>query len=281
MVLPTIMPSILRARATPTMSSRSPSDKIRRDLEQHRRRTRTRRDPVAGLDDAREQIVERGRALQFAQARRVGRGNVDRDVACDRRELLDQPDIVGGAVAGLLVGPDIDADDAARAGACRKPRQRGRRAVAVEAEPVDHGLVRLPGERFAAADCRAAAAASRSRSRRSRSRGRSSASGTSACLSKPGAIPTGLGKLRPKARTSRRESPTGTAATGAPVFRALMVSEWASSGSSARSRGRAKRSKKPINARSDANAADPIGHDCVLQGRTGQGPAKAIIPIIG
>ena len=202
------MPSIFRARATPTMSSRSPSDKIRRDLEQHRRRPRARRDPVAGLDDARQQIVDRGGALQFAQAGRVGRRNIEGDVACHRRNLFDQADVVGGAIAGILVGADIDADDAARFGARREPRQHDGRALAVEAEPVDHGPVRLqakhPRARIAGLrqwrhgpDLDKAEAEAEQRVR------------NLGVLSKPGAIPTGLGEIEPKARTIRRESPAG------------------------------------------------------------------------
>jgi len=126
---------------------------IGRDLEQHRRRTGIARDAVAGLDDPAEQVVEHGRPLQFAQARRVGRGDVDGDVARDRGDLLDQPDIVGGAVGRILVGADVDADDAALPGPGGQPRQHHARAHAVEAEPVDHGLVQVepehPGPRIA------------------------------------------------------------------------------------------------------------------------------------
>ena len=119
---------------------------VGRDLEQHRRRPGARRNPVAHLDDARQQIVERGGALQLAQARRVGRGNVDGDVACDRRDRFDQADVVGGAVAGIPVGADVDPDDAALGRPRRQPRQHRGLALAVEAEPVDHRLIGLEPE---------------------------------------------------------------------------------------------------------------------------------------
>ena len=50
-----------------------------------------------------------------------------------------------------------------------------------------------------------------------------SASGTSHCLSKPAASPTGFGKRRPNAATSRRGSSAGAAPCGASAS-ALMVS---------------------------------------------------------
>ena len=36
-------------------------------------------------------------------------------------ERLDQRDVIGDAIGRILVGPDIDADDAAMMGARRKP----------------------------------------------------------------------------------------------------------------------------------------------------------------
>ena len=136
--------------------------KIRRDLEQHRRRTGCLRHPLAGVDHAGQQVIEHGGLLQVAQSRRVWRGNVDDDVARDRGEALDQPHIVGDAVRRVLVRPDIDADDPAAPGAAAagggKRRKRGglgaRReplehrvgALRIEAEPVDHPAIGLEPE---------------------------------------------------------------------------------------------------------------------------------------
>ena len=140
-VLPTIMPSTRCRRATPTTSSSSVrvrsgailiSTGVGAGAAAHARRAHPRR---ARAD--RRTL----RLLQVAQAGRVGRGNVDGEIARDRRERLDQAHIVGDAVGGLLVGADIDADDAARVRRARKPAQHRLGALAVEAEPVDHALV--------------------------------------------------------------------------------------------------------------------------------------------
>ena len=74
---------------------------------------------------------------------------------------------------------------------------------------------------------------------------RSRASGTSAFLSKPAAMPTGFGKLSPNTRSASRLSSRGAGGSGAN-FSILIASPWASSGSSARRNGRARRSSKPI-----------------------------------
>jgi hypothetical protein len=87
--------------------------------------------------------VECGGLLQVAQPRRVRRGDVDGEIARDRRKRLDQLDVVGHAVGRVLVGPDIDADDAAMVGASRKPAQRDLGTVIVEAHAVDHGFIAL------------------------------------------------------------------------------------------------------------------------------------------
>ena len=116
---------------------------IRRDLEQHRRIAGILAHPLARIDHLGEQVVERRGLLQVAQARRVRRGDVDGEIARDRRERLDQLDVIGDAVGRILVGPDIDADDAAMMGARRKPAQHDLGAVIVEAHAVDHGFIAL------------------------------------------------------------------------------------------------------------------------------------------
>ena len=119
---------------------------IRRDLQQYRGIAGVLAHPLAGIDHPRQQVVERGRLLQIAQARRIRRGDVDGEVARNGREHLDQFDVVGGAVGGILVGPDIDADDAAVMRARRETPQHGFGAVIVETHAVDDGLVALQPE---------------------------------------------------------------------------------------------------------------------------------------
>ena len=142
-VLATIMPSTRRERAMCTTSSSSLRAEIRRDFQQHRRIAGILAHALARIDHLGEQVVERRRLLQIAQARRVRRGDVDGEIARDRRERLDQRDVIGDAIGRILVGPDIDADDAAMMGARSEPAQHGFGAVIVEAQAVDHGFIAL------------------------------------------------------------------------------------------------------------------------------------------
>ena len=57
------------------------------------------------------------------------------------RERLDAFRIVARTVGAVLVGSDVDGDDAALALARFKPRQRGGMSAIVEAEAVDQGAV--------------------------------------------------------------------------------------------------------------------------------------------
>ena len=115
-------------------------------FEQHRRIAGACPHPFARIDHPRQEIVERRGLLQVAQARRVRRGHVDGEIARHRREGLDQLDIIGDAIGGILVGADIDADDAAKLRARRQPPQHDVGAVIVEAHAVDHGFVALQPE---------------------------------------------------------------------------------------------------------------------------------------
>ena len=119
---------------------------IGRDLEQHRRIAGALPHPLARVDHLGQEIVERGGLLQIAQARRVRRRYVDGEIARHRREGLDQLDIIGDAIGGILVGADIDADDAAEMRARRQPPQHRLGAVIVEAHAVDDGFVALQPE---------------------------------------------------------------------------------------------------------------------------------------
>ena len=55
---------------------------------------------------------EFGLVLQAAQARRVGRGDVDRHVRGERTEFLQAQHIVGDAIGCVFVRADVDAADA-------------------------------------------------------------------------------------------------------------------------------------------------------------------------
>src|SRR5581483_2422184 len=89
---------------------------------------------AAGCLHALEQSIESGGSLEVAQARRVGRGDIDGEVARHRAHTLDSGDIIGDAVGAVASCADIDADDSRRT--LFQPRQRSLLAVVVEAEAV-------------------------------------------------------------------------------------------------------------------------------------------------
>ena len=110
--------------------------KVGRDLEEHRR---------AGFP-ARQQhrIEQRGQralVLQRAQSGRVGAGNVDREIAGERRHQLGHRRIVGHAIGRILVRADVDADHPRLARAPSQPLRRESAAAVVEAHAVDHRAV--------------------------------------------------------------------------------------------------------------------------------------------
>ncbi len=139
-VLPTIMPSMRWRRAIPTTSSRSPSVRSGAILSSSGVRAPRLGRPLARIDHAGEQVVERRGLLQVAQSGRVRRRDIDGEEVDMGGERRDAGHVVGGTIDRILVGADVDADDAAAA-ARREARRDGRDAVAVEAEPVDHRLV--------------------------------------------------------------------------------------------------------------------------------------------
>ena len=112
-VLATIMPSTRRERAMCTTSSSSARLRSGAIFSSTGESPAFLPHPLARIDHLGQEIVERGGLLQIAQARRVRRRHVDGEIARDRREGLDQLDIIGDAVGAILVGADIDADDAA------------------------------------------------------------------------------------------------------------------------------------------------------------------------
>src|SRR5665213_3302600 len=119
---------------------------IGRDLEQHRHRAATWAHTFARIEHTGEQFVEHLGLLQIAQARRVGRGDVDGEIAGDGGESFDQLGVVADTVGAIAIGANIDADNAALVHARRQPLERGRRTLVVEAEPVNHALVRIEPE---------------------------------------------------------------------------------------------------------------------------------------
>ncbi len=235
---------------------------IGRDLDQNRRRPGARPHPFARVDDAAKQFIERLGLLQIAQTGRIGRGDVDGEIAGDGGESLDQPDIVLGAVGQIAVGADIDADNAALVGT-----RAASRAKAAAAPPLlnPSRLITPPS---------ASSRKTRGLGLPTRGRGvivpistkpkpsRSSASGATASLSKPAARPIGLGKLSLKART-RSSGGSGSGLVRGSNRSAFNASPCASSGSRARKRvakGDQKyRSPQTAPGLSRSLADDPIG----------------------
>ena len=175
---------------------------IGRDLEQQRPARRAAGRALARIDHAREQVVERGRLLQVAQARRVGRRDVDGEIArhaaraprsgahsrrCGRRVSLLAP----------MLMPTMPARAGARARAAPRTASApsllkpSRLITASSASSRNRRGRGLPG-------CGSGVTVPTSTKPKP---SRSSASGTSAFLSKPAAMPTGLGNVRPKACT--------------------------------------------------------------------------------
>ena len=165
-VLETIMPSMPDAFAAWTISASATSSRSGAIL----RSSGTRRACASRASTTRaEQPRDRFLLLKVAQPRRVGRGDVDRQVVGDVGEAPHARDVVRDPVLAVLVGADVDADDAGVAPP-RQPRVHRVVAVVVEAEPVDERAVVRPAGRRAASGCPAAGAASPCRPRRTRSR---------------------------------------------------------------------------------------------------------------
>ena len=113
---------------------------VRRDFQEDRR--------MAGQAGPRrreafEQFVQRRPGLQGAQARRVGRADIDGEIVGQAPEAGQARAVVGDAVRRLLVGPQIGADDAAGAlgAAFFKAAREGFQPAGIEPHAVDHRLV--------------------------------------------------------------------------------------------------------------------------------------------
>ena len=126
--------------------------RIRRDLDQHRCRSGLPAHAGPRIHHPLQEIVEHLSLLQLAQTRGVGRGDIDGEVAHDRRKGFDQSHVICDAVGAFLVGADIDPDDAAFACTAGETAQHRVGALAVETQTIDHAVVAIepkePGPRI-------------------------------------------------------------------------------------------------------------------------------------
>ncbi len=105
-VFETTSPSMPRASTMRAMSAICSSSRIRCHLQEHRHLPAVRgRRCISCLAHAGEQVVERLGRLEIAQARRVRRAHVHREVRRDGGERLDAGDVVGEPVMGILLAP--------------------------------------------------------------------------------------------------------------------------------------------------------------------------------
>ena len=128
---------------------------VRRDLEEHRH---AHLGLGAGRQHLAQQPAQRLVALQIAQARRIGRGDVDGQVIGQFGEALDAQDIVGDEILAILVGADIDAERRRHAQAL-EPGEGGVMALIVEAHAIDDAFGLAARGTGAAWDCPPADAA--------------------------------------------------------------------------------------------------------------------------
>ncbi len=144
-MLPTTRPSIPVASATLGDVAQLIVVEIGPDLGEQRRRTQPRgRRARAGGKRPSQQILDRRTRLQAAQSGRVGRRDVHDDVVGEGRDRGDAQLIVGGGVGRVAVLADIRAGDPRRArnfAAGGETLRKDCKTLAVEAEPVDDGLV--------------------------------------------------------------------------------------------------------------------------------------------
>ena len=127
--------------ASSMASSSAPRDLVvdlRRELEQDGRRGI---EAGVSIRQRGQQAVERVARLPRPQARRVGRGDVDRHVVGERGHAREAGGIVARGIGALLVHADIDAERAPgraiRPAPSLQPRGDDLQAGAVEAHPVD------------------------------------------------------------------------------------------------------------------------------------------------
>ena len=114
---------------------------IWRDLQQHRLASMPGARLVAHMQHARQKIIEHARLLQIAQARRVGRRDVDGEIGRDIGERFHAIHVVGDAIRRFLVGADIHADNSAASHAGLEARMDYVMPLAVEAKAIDDTFV--------------------------------------------------------------------------------------------------------------------------------------------
>ena len=96
---------------------------------------------AARLEHGVEQAGQRAFVLQRAQARRIGAGDVDREIGRERGHDARHRGVVGNPVLAVLVGANVDAEHTGTPLPRRESLRRNRRAAVVEAHPVDHRAV--------------------------------------------------------------------------------------------------------------------------------------------
>ena len=125
------------ASAMPSVSLRR---QIGRDLQEQRRRA-FRRGFGARQLERRDQLDQRRLALQRAQARGVGRGDVDGEVIGHGRQARNAGNVIRHGVFAVAVLADIGADDAAFAAPRLEPRRDIVQTFAVKSQAVDDRAV--------------------------------------------------------------------------------------------------------------------------------------------
>ena len=116
-------PSIAFSFTSAAISVKLGFAEIGRDFQENRNRRRAggRRCRPRG-DNPGKQLGQAFARLHVAQARRVGRRDVDGEIGGKWRKTLHTQFVVGEAVGAVLVGADVDADDAGPARPRRQPR---------------------------------------------------------------------------------------------------------------------------------------------------------------
>ncbi len=114
---------------------------VRGDLQEDRHLPAgLRRLVVAGRKHGQEQRRQAFARLQVAQTGRVRRGDIGGEIASDRVEAADARHIVADTVLAILVGADIDADDALPTDGGQPPVGR-LMAFIVEAKAIDDAFI--------------------------------------------------------------------------------------------------------------------------------------------
>ena len=109
---------------------------IRRDFQQNGTASCACADLVARRQNTREQVIQCLCALQITQARRIGRGNIDGEVAGNTGKAANTQNVIGAAVCRFLIRTQIHPDNSA-APAVVQPVQGRLMTFIIEAETID------------------------------------------------------------------------------------------------------------------------------------------------